>query len=314
MKLKHSLLQWVRSIQWLQGLRAGLMSMAMLPGMAMATATVNHSFTPATISQGDESDYTIEIVNDNTGSGLADVNLTSLLTEAGALPKPNIYIVAPGVTANTCGGTVTASAGGTAVVLTGGTVPAATGIGAANAGRCLITVKVSSTTTGGNQTVVIPANTTPTSSTAGLVFTEKGVPNRHNDTAANATMLVTSLQPPTGSKSFSPSPSYVGLPTRLTITLSNPNSNRNMPLTSFTDSLPAGMVVAPAPNASASCSGTGSVNDGVVAATAGGGSVTLTGAPLASRAPAWWGSTWWCPAPVLPTTPWAQGPSAIRVA
>ncbi|WP_201397133.1 IPTL-CTERM sorting domain-containing protein [Alicycliphilus denitrificans] len=254
--------------------------MAMLPGMAMATATVNHSFTPATISQGDESNYTIEIVNDNVGSGLADVNLTSLLTEAGALPKPNISIVAPGVTANTCGGTVTANAGGTAVVLTGGTVPAATGIGAANAGRCLITVRVSSTTTGGNQTVVIPANTTPTSSTAGLVFTESGVPNRHNDTAANATMLVTSLQPPMGSKSFSPSPSYVGLPTRLTITLSNPNSSHNMPLTSFTDTLPAGMVVAPAPNASANCSGTGSVNDGAVAATAGGGSVTLTGGTI----------------------------------
>lgn len=254
--------------------------MAMLPGMAMATATVNHSFTPATISQGDGSDYTIEIVNDNTGSALVDVNLTSLLTEAGALPKPKIYIVAPGVTANSCGGTVTASAGETAVVLTGGTVPAATGTGAANAGRCLITVKVSSTTTGGNQTVVIPANTAPTSFTAGLAFTESGVPNRHNDTAANATMLVTSLQPPTGSKSFSPSSSYVGLPTRLTITLSNPNGGHNMPLTDFTDTLPTGMVVAPIPNASVSCSGTDSVNDGVVTATAGGSSVALKGGTI----------------------------------
>lgn len=44
-----------------------------------ATTTVNH-FTPATIVQGDESDYTIEIVNDNTGSALSNVKLISLLT------------------------------------------------------------------------------------------------------------------------------------------------------------------------------------------------------------------------------------------
>ena len=203
---------------------------ALLPGMAFATTTVNHSFTPATIVQGDESDYTIEIVNDNTGSALSNVNLTSLLTVAGALPSPKIYIV-PGSTTNTCGGTLAATPGGTSVVLTGGSVPAAVGLGAADAGRCLITVKVSSTTTGGNQTVIIPANTTPGPSTAGLEFSEGGNPGQHNGTAANATMLVTSLQAPAGSKSFSPSPSYVGLPTRLTITLSNPNGTRNMPLT-----------------------------------------------------------------------------------
>lgn len=245
----------------------------------MATATVNHSFTPATILQGDESDYTIEIVNDNVGSALTNVNLTSLLTVAGALPNPKIYVV-PGSTTNTCGGTLTANPGDTAVILTGGMVPQATGMGAADAGRCQITIKVSSTTTGGNQTVVLPANTTPNTTTAGLAFTEGGLNDQHNGTAANATMLVTSLQPPTGSKNFSPSPSYVGLPTRLTITLSNPNGTRNMPLTSFTDPLPAGMVVAPTPNASVNCTGTGSVNDGVVTAAAGSGSVTLTGGTI----------------------------------
>ena len=255
---------------------------ALLPGMAFATTTVNHSFTPATIVQGDESDYTIEIVNDNTGSALSNVNLTSLLTVAGALPSPKIYIV-PGSTTNTCGGTLAATPGGTSVVLTGGSVPAAVGLGAADAGRCLITVKVSSTTTGGNQTVIIPANTTPGPSTAGLEFSEGGNPGQHNGAAANATMLVTSLQAPAGSKSFSPSPSYVGLPTRLTITLSNPNGTRNMPLTSFTDTLPAGMVVAPVPNASVTCTGTGSVNDGAVTANPGDGAITLTGGTIGQQ-------------------------------
>lgn len=268
-----------RSVRWSHKLCGGVAFVALLPSMAMATATVNHSFTPATLVQGDESDYTIEIVNDNTGSALTNVNLTSLLNVAGALPNPKIYIV-PGSTTNTCGGTLAANPGDTALVLTGGLVAQATGAGAANAGRCLITVKVSSITTGGNQTVIIPANTTPGPTTAGLSFTEGGFNDQHNGTAANATMLVTSLQPPTGSKSFSPSPSYVGLPTRLTITLSNPNGTRNMPLTSFTDNLPAGMVVAPVPNASVSCTGTGNVNDGVVTAAAGSGSVVLTGGTI----------------------------------
>lgn len=265
-------------MRFVLGLRMGLAAVALLPAMAMATTTVNHSFTPQTIAQGDESDYTIEVVNDNTGSALTNVNLTSLLTVTGALPNPKINIVSPGSTTNTCGGTLAANPGGTAVTLTGGTVPMATS--AAEAGRCKIVVKVSSTTTGGNQTVVLPANTTPDATTAGLSFTEGGSDNQHNSTAANATLLVTALSPPTGSKSFSPSPSYVGLPTRLTITLSNPNGARNMPLTSFTDSLPVGMVVAPTPNASASCTGTGSVNDGVVTAAAGDGTVTLTGGTI----------------------------------
>lgn len=266
----------MRAMRWRQGLRLGLAALALLPGMVLATTTVNHSFTPATIQQGDESDYMIEIVNDNTGSGLTNVDLTSLLTETGALPKPKIKVVAPGVTSNTCGGALTANAGATAVVLTGGVVPQAVG---ANAGRCTITVKISSTTTGGNQIVSIPANTTPSPTAAGLSFTEGGSNGQHNQTSANATLLVTSLQQPMGSKSFSPSPSYVGLPTRLTITLSNPNAGSSMPLTSFTDTLPSGMVVAPVPNASVSCTGAGFVN-GTVTATAGSGAVTLNGGTI----------------------------------
>lgn len=242
----------------------------------MATTTVNHSFSPATISQGDESDYTIEIVNDNTGSGLTNVNLTSVLNETGALPKPKIKVVAPGISSNTCGGSLSANAGDTAVVLTGGTVPQAIG---SNPGRCTITVRVSSTTTGGNQIVTIPANTTPGPTTAGLSFTEGGNNGQHNGTSADATLLVNSLQPPTGSKSFSPSPSYVGLPTRLTITLNNPNAGRTIPLTSFTDTLPSGMTVASVPNASVSCTGTGFVN-GAVTAAAGAGAVTLNGGTI----------------------------------
>ena len=266
-----SLVRWIHSVRWSLGWRSGIAAAALLPGIALATTTINHSFTPATISQGDVSDYKIEIANDNTGSALTAVDLTSLLNSGGN----NIVIVAPGVSANSCNGTLTAAVGTSAVVLTGGNVSIATpGV----PGTCSITVKVSSTQTG-NQIVGIPANTTPAPGTAGLVFTEGGVPNQHNTTAANATLLVTSLLPPTGSKSFNPTPSCVGLPTELTITLSNPNSGATMPLTSFTDTLPSGMVVAPTPSDSVACTGTGFAN-GTVTATAGSGSVTLAGGTI----------------------------------
>lgn len=268
--MQHSSLPSIRFMWLRQRLRIGLTVLALVPGMVMATTTINHSFTPSTIEQGNSSDYTIEIVNDNTGAGLTDVNLTSLLQSGGNA----ISIVS--MAANTCGGSLAAGAGDTALVLTGGAVAQASN--ASSPGRCTITVKVSSTKTG-NQTVTIPANTVPSSGTAGLGFTEGGVANQHNTTPANATLLVTSLQPPTGSKVFSPSPSYIGLPTRLSITLSNPNSGATMPLTSFTDTLPTGMVVAGTPNAAVACTGTGFVNGGVTA-TAGGSAVTLTGGTI----------------------------------
>lgn len=256
--------------------RMALGAAFLIPGLAAATTSVNHKFTPLTILQGDVATYTIEIVNDNTGAGLTNVNLTSLLTVGSAqyLGQPLPSISVAGAASSDCGGTLTAS--GTSVVLTGGVVPMATD--ASTPGKCTITVPVTSTTVG-NQVVYIPQNTTPDANTAGLVFTEGAATNQHNGTDASATLQVNSLQPPTGSKTFAPTPSYVGLPTTLTITLNNPNAGATMPLTSFTDTLPTGMVVAPTPNASVTCSGTGFVN-GTVAPSAGDGAVTLTGGTI----------------------------------
>lgn len=257
-------------------LRIALGAACLLPGFAAATTSVNHKFDPLTILQGDTSTYTIEIVNDNTGAALSSVNLTSLLTVASeqypGQPLPSVSVA--GSASNTCGGALVAS--GSSVVLTGGVVPAATN--AFTPGKCVITVPVTSTTVG-NQVVYIPANTTPDASTPGLVFTEGGATGQHNTTAANATLQVNSLQAPTGSKTFAPSPSYVGLPTTLTITLTNPNASATMPLTTFTDTLPTGMVVAPTSNASVTCSGTGFVN-GTVMPSAGDSAVTLNGGTI----------------------------------
>lgn len=274
--MPNRLLSRVAAFSRASSLRRVLGAACLLPGLAAATTSVNHQFTPLTILQGDQSTYTIEIVNDDTGAALTSVNLTSLLTVGSeqypGQPLPSISVA--GAASSTCGGALTAS--GTSVVLTGGTVPKATD--AFNPGKCTITVPVTSTTVG-NQVVYIPANTTPDASTAGLVFTAGAATGQHNSTDANATLQVNSLQAPTGSKTFAPSPSYVGLPTTLTITLTNPNASATMPLTTFTDTLPTGMVVAPTPNASVTCSGTGFVN-GTVTPSAGDGAVTLNGGTI----------------------------------
>ena len=259
----------------LLGLRQLIGVVALVPGLALATASINEQFTPATIDQGDVSTYKFTVFNDSTAAGLTSVDVTALLTVAGGLPNPQIVVAPSGVVSNSCGGTVTAAPGDTSVRLVGGNVPQATG--AATPGTCVIEVAVTSSVVG-NQIVTIPANTNPTPTVAGFSFLENGVPG-NNTTAANATLLVTALQAPTGNKVFNPSPTFVGRATALTVTLSNPNSGKNMPLTSFTDTLPSGMVVANVPNAAVSCSGTGFSN-GTVAATAGGNTVTLTGGAI----------------------------------
>ena len=263
-------------------LRAVLGMAMLLPGLAMASASVNHKFiaegvTPATstILQGDVAIYTIEIVNDSVTSALTNVNLTSLLTASTpAEAPPSIQILSFDAADNQCGGSVTAVPGGTSVMLTGGTVPKATDI--STPGSCTITVRVTSQKTG-NQIVNIPANTTPSDTQAGLVFTDGADDAAHNTTSANASLLVTKLEPPTGSKSFSPSPSYVGRATALTIVLTNPNATATMPLESFTDTLPAGMKVASPANASVTCTGTDFANGTV---STGADSVTLTGGTI----------------------------------
>jgi len=251
-------------------LRTGLAAALLLPGMAMATVTINHQFTPqATIAQGDVTTYRITIANSSTVA-LSSATVTSLL-------GPNITIASPPVFSTTCtGGTVTAVAGSSTVRLTGGSVPGQVGN---TAGECTVDVAVTSTVPG-NHTVTIPKDTPPTPTVAGFQATE-GATTVYNSTDANVTLLVTLLAPPTGSKSYAPLPAYVGKPVTLTIQLSNPagNTGKTMPLTSFTDNLPAGMVVAPTPNASAVCAGSGFA-PGTLTATAGASSVTLTGGTI----------------------------------
>ena len=159
--------------------------------------------------------------------------------------------------------------GSSSVILTNGTIPAGTGV---VDGQCSFQIDVTSIVPG-NWTAIIPANTTPDSTHSGYTALENGTPV-FNTTPASATLAVNTLLNPTGSKTFAPATEILGDPTTLTIKLTNPNAGANMPLTTFVDNLPAGMVVASPAGASTTCAG------GTVTAVSGSGSITLNGGTI----------------------------------
>ena len=245
------------------------MGAGLCSGAALASTTINHQFTAATINPGDVSQYRITIANSSIVP-LTAAAVTEVLPAA-------ITIASPANITNTCGFTVSAAVPGTSTVfLTAGTIPAGTGI---VDGQCFFQIDVTATITG-NHVANIPANTTPNATTSGYTAKESGV-DVFNTTPANATLSVNTLNNPTGSKAFVPSPAIAGDPVTLTITLTNPNAGATMPLTSFTDTLPAGMVVANPAGASTSCSGVGFVNGALSPAPAPNDtSVTLAGGTI----------------------------------
>jgi uncharacterized repeat protein (TIGR01451 family) len=253
-------------------LAATLGACAVLAFPAMAAVTVNKQFTPATIDPGDVSVLRISFFN----SALVPLTAAAITDN---LPAQVSIANPPGVV-NTCGfASVTATAGTQRVIASAGTIPAGTGI---VDGECHIEVNVVSTAAGNWQNT-IPANGpasgfTPGGTVSGFQATEGAVVVT-NTTSATATLAVRGLLNPTGSKTFAPSPALVNEPVTLTVTLTNPNAGSTIPLTTFTDSLPAGMQVAAIPNGSVNCTGAGAVN-GSLTATSGSSSVTLTGGTI----------------------------------
>ena len=237
-------------------------------GLALAATTINEQFAPATIDPGSSSTYTIVLANEST-----DVLSSAAVT---VLLPAGVNIVSPGFISQSCGFSgVSVAVGSSTVYLTGGSVPAfANGV----AGQCNFQVAVTSTVPG-NHIASIPANVTPSATVAGFSALTPGSVRVWNTSSAAATLAVNTLQNPTGSKSYSSG--ILDDPSTLTITLSNPNGSSTLPLTSFTDNLPTGMVLAPSPNASVNCTGSGAVN-GSLAAPAGGSAITLTGGVIGS--------------------------------
>jgi len=199
--------------------------------------TITKSFAPSTIAPNQPSRLTITLSNP---AGV-DSTLTAALTDN--LP-PGMDIAVPPLVATTCGGAVSSAAQSVTLDAASSAIPAG--------GSCTVGVNV---TVGGVGTFdnLIPA---------GALQTSTGI----NASPASATLA--GHIPPTISKAFNPATVAVDTPSTLTITIVNLDPGTATLAAALIDAFPPGLVVAPAPNATTTCSGPWT-------ALSGDGSVTL---------------------------------------
>jgi uncharacterized repeat protein (TIGR01451 family) len=197
--------------------------------------------------------YTVTLNNQNT-LALTNVGLTF------SLPMPTVAFATPANLTTTCGGTVTPNTTVGTGTLSGGTIPAN--------GNCTIAFDVIAA-----QPNIYYYATPLIVLAVGAITDDQGITN---STTINAGVGVQ-----TGSrvdKSFLPTSIISGGTSTLTLTIHNLNYSTLSPI-NLTDTLPSvaagAMIVAPTPNASTTCGGT-------LTATAGSGSVQLSGGSLPS--------------------------------
>ena len=228
---------------------------------ASLPAEINKQFTPLQINAGGVSVMRVTIFNPNsyelTGASWAD-NLVGV--------QPGLFIANPAGIVTTCGGTVTALPGTTDLSLSGGTVPRQTG---QTPGECYVEINVSSVTAGNLINTIPPKNLVSQGDDNGTIV------NITNTTPASATLTVIAVTPPSITKGFVPNTILVGQTSRLTITLNNNDNSANLTGTSYTDTLPAGVVLANPVNATVTNCGPYSLT-----ANPGGNTIALSGATV----------------------------------
>jgi LPXTG-site transpeptidase (sortase) family protein len=232
-------------------------------------ADINKEFTPATIPAGGISRLTINIYNPNSFP-LENASFTDSLVGV----QPGLRIATPANLSNGCGGTAIAAAGTTTISLSGGSVPAQSVSGP---GSCSVSMDITSTTPG-TLTNTIPAyGILPAYGGVGLHATGRGgLDIITNATPASANLLVTTVQPPSMNKNFTPNTVWVGQSSQLEINITNNDLVHSLTQATFTDTLPAPFVVAAPLTTSLSGCGAGSLSAAVGAA-----SITLNNATIA---------------------------------
>ena len=204
-------------------------------------------FEPSTIAAGGTAKLEM-IFRNPTASAYTGVSVTD------DFPPPLILV---GITANTCGGTVSTTS--TSITLTGGTIPPGT---PADPGECRITadITVPPGTPAGSIRNTIPGDT---------LTTDQGVGNLRPEDAT----LVISATEVVGRKAFSPSTIQINGNARLRIEIFAP-SDTSLTNFSITDNLPAGLTVS---NSSPpSTSGCGATPPLVLNAPTGATTISLT--------------------------------------
>ncbi len=196
-------------------------------------------FAPDTLTENSITTLTFTI--DNTGGNEDATNLDL----RDVLPLGN-QVANPSNASTTCtGGTITATPGSDVIEYNGGTVVAGT--------TCTLTVDVLARVTGSYTNI-----------------TDALTSSQGNSGMATAPLTV-ALNLPGFTKAFSPTTVEPGEPTNVTLTIDNTVNNSTVTGLDVTDNLPAGLEIAPSPNASTNCTG------GTVTAVAGTTSANYTG-------------------------------------
>ncbi|MGA7238599.1 MAG: CSLREA domain-containing protein [Bryobacteraceae bacterium] len=214
---------------------------------ASATLTVanppaiSKAFGGSAIPLNGSTSLTFTLSNPNANVTLNGVAFTDTL--------PNILVVStPNGLGGTCAGSSAAAGGGTVSLSSQSLAPG---------GSCTVLVSVTGTTAGS------AVNTVQATST-----------NGGSSSTASATIAV--VRPPANfTKSFGSPTIPLNGSTNLTFSLANNNSGNTLHGIGFSDTLPAGLTVSTPNGLSGSCGG------GTIAATAGTGVVSLSGAALA---------------------------------
>jgi len=198
------------------------------------------AFGAASIPLGATTSLTFTVSSTNASLPLNNVGFTDSLPLGVIVATPN------GLTSN-CGGAATATAGGSSVSLLGATL----GAGAS----CTVSLNVLGVTVG-----VVNNSVTASDTTAGPGNT------------SNASLTV--VAPPAINKAFNPTSVALNASSTLSFTITNPNTASALTGVSFTDNLPAGVVVAATPNVTGSC------GSGTITAIAGSSTISLSGGTL----------------------------------
>jgi len=204
-------------------IRSKLLSFAvfavLIAGGAAAQPTFSKVFQPDTIGPGSTSRLVFSIGSDQ-GTPITDLAFTDIL-------PAGVTLATPASPVTTCGGTLTAPSGGGTVSLSGGSLIAF--------GSCQVQVDVTSSSVGTHMNV--SGELTSSAGSSGTAVDD----------------LTVTDDRPGFTKSFSPSTVQLGGGSTLTFTIdntANPDDAFNL---SFSDTLPAGLVVAGPSNATTDC-------------------------------------------------------------
>ncbi len=206
-------------------------------------ANFTKSFGAGSIPLNGSTSLTFSLANINSGTTLHGIGFSDTLPAGLTVSTPN------GLTGSCGGGTITANAGSGVVSLSGAALPPGT--------PCSFSVNVTGAAPGTQNNV-----------TGNVTSTEGG----SGATASASIVVANAVAPPSISKAFGASVMQVGGNTSLTFTIANPAGNTVAETgVAFTDTLPAGLVVAN--GSSAMCGGT--------LVTSGGNTISLSGAGIA---------------------------------